>query len=528
MFLIFSILPSSSSAQEGAQYQIVWQSATAITTSQGGGEGGYALRNAIGQPQAETVAGENFLLHPGVLPGAFTVPNLVLLYVNADNDLYEYMHHLFRRAHVGAAETDGVVMMLLDGPGDDDSRLYRLDGGEAIDCPNVFADYTCDSQYVDDKNVWRFSEDLGSPATLASFIVKQIQEYPAERVILSLVGHGGGWSPNRLAGQPRPIVGQSDDELGGLLWDFHSIPGADTGHSISTTDLGDALDEVRIAIGEQPIDLLYLDACLMGMWEVAYEVKDNVQYLLASESWSWTSFQYKEHLSAVKAGVSIEEIGTSWAQNEVTFLEENFETAYTYSLVDLSLMDELGSKIDTLAQQLIETLPDSRNQIASVFAETDRFDSSQDKDYVIDGLDNYADLGHFTQVLASKFPANADLLSAGEAVSATLSSAIVTNITQSGILPATYPPNRWEWQNPSGLSIYLPLNPDANDWKRKYYDQLSASKAHNWDEFIAEYWNSPAPSVPDCPDPCGVPFAALFVEATDLEESKIYLPFTSQ
>lgn len=519
-------------AQETPPYELTWTSTTTGGSSKGGGAQGYTLLDTIGQPQVEPMQGGDYGLYPGFLSGSLTVPNLVLLYVNADNDLAQYIPELVQHAHAGASHTDGVVLMVLDGPGDDDSYWYRMDGGNSAECGATLVanePYTCNGHYVEGYNYKKFDENVGISETLASFVTTAIQTYPsAEKVILTLAGHGGGWSPNKLAGQPKQIGGQPGDpnganELGGLLWDFHSAPGAETGHALSTTDLGSALNAVKVATG-RTIDLLYLDACLMGMWEVAYEVKDSVSYLLASESWSWTSFQYDQHLHAVKQGVSIEEIGKAWARNEAVFLKNNFRTAYTYSLIKLGLMDELSNKVDRLADALTTIAPTNKAQLVEMFFAVDRFDSTQDENYVIDGLDNYADLGHLAEVIVNKFPTHMDLVTAAQAISTTLASAIITNEAESGILPAPYPANRWAWQKPTGLSIYLPLNPDADDWKRAHYHQVRSSKEHRWDDFITAFWgiNTEAPAAPVCPDPCGLPPAPLFVEAT--ATVKLYLP----
>jgi hypothetical protein len=76
-------------------------------------------------------------------------------------------------------------------------------------------------------------------------------------------------------------VAERADELGGLLWDDYTgvrdNEGKLTGNSLSTIDLRLAL-EAAFAATSRKIDLLYLDACLIGMWEVANEIKDQVHF----------------------------------------------------------------------------------------------------------------------------------------------------------------------------------------------------------------------------------------------------------
>ena len=108
--------------------------------------------------------------------------------------------------------------------------------------------------------------------TLTEFVVRTIGKHPAERYMLVLSGHGSGAVGDFLSGRSH-VVG-----LG--------IPG-----------LADALSQIRkrlegsYVVDGQPytylrddrIDILGLDSCLMGMAEVAYEVRDSVNYLIGTE-----------------------------------------------------------------------------------------------------------------------------------------------------------------------------------------------------------------------------------------------------
>ena len=495
----------------------------------------FTVEQSIGPPVAGSSSNGSFDLASGMLSGS-PIPNLVLIYVGADNkpdsgpfDLGRYIPKLVRKAHVGANETDGVVLLLLDGPQDNDARIYLLGGDSPEeDCFNVFTDYTCKGHYVEGKNVWTALdeyEDTGAPGTLTSFIVDSVQKYPAENIILSLVGHGGGWSPNTLAGQPNHIGGQPD-ELGGLLWDYHSGPGQTEGHALSTIDLGTALADVLDKTGRR-INLLYLDACLMGMWEVAHQLAPTVDYLLASESWSWTSFEYHKHLAAVKQGKSIEDIGTAWIENEKAFLD-GYRPPYTYSLLDLTQLDPLSESIHSLATTLKDSLPNSKAIMAEVFTQTDRFDSTQDKSFVIDGKDNYADIGHLATQIEESFDENSGVVNAARIMRTELEKVVVRSISRNGFLPEEYLGNEWSWQAPSGLSIYFPFNPEQDDWKRRHYHQLTSSKradgsTSSWADLIETFWGVEAPDEPDCPDPCGLPLSALTVETID-----VYLPLITR
>ncbi len=456
---------------------------------------------------------------------------LVLLYVNGDNNLALDMQkeQLVQKIHRGATNPAITVRMVLDWPIFGNSRYYQVDRRGVADCQEDIAiDYTWCGRYQDGVNVHPFPEDLGDPANLSKFIQDGIAERPhAERIILAMVGHGGGWSPNVLAGQPKGHGGKpgnQDAELGGLLWDNSTESGF--GNSLSTLDLHQALADAKSKT-DRTIDLLYLDACLMGMWEVGHQVQSEVHYLLASESWSWTSFAYAAHLAAVTNDRSIEQIGAAWISNEAAVLAP-VNHAYTFSLLDLTQMPTLTASIDGLAQQL-ELLVQSeagKANLRNAFKNSDCFDSNADAlinrtDPALgDGIDNYCDLGSFVAKVEAQFPTTAAVVNAVQAVKSAITTTVRAERSASGV-PGRASTTRWEWGALGGVSIYTPLGQD--DWKRGLYSQLAVATATQWDELLTAYWNAPIPTAPDCPQGgCDLPNGPLGVG------HRLYLPWVGR
>ena len=55
-----------------------------------------------------------------------------------------------------------------------------------------------------------------------------------------------------------------------------------TGHSIKTEELGQAMQEIASRLGHK-VDIYASDACLMGMVEVADQMKASVDYFIGSQ-----------------------------------------------------------------------------------------------------------------------------------------------------------------------------------------------------------------------------------------------------
>ena len=101
--------------------------------------------------------------------------------------------------------------------------------------------------------------DAGRPESLVDFARWAIEHYPAEHYALVIWNHGAGWS--------------------GVSYDDN------TRHGMDLPDVRNALEQICAALGEnQHVDVLDFDACLMATLEVGYELKDTVDFLVASQA----------------------------------------------------------------------------------------------------------------------------------------------------------------------------------------------------------------------------------------------------
>jgi len=108
--------------------------------------------------------------------------------------------------------------------------------------------------------------DMGNPKTLNDFIRWGQRIAPADHYLVYTWGHGCGWTLD-------------DDELrGGKAKSFCEDDGFDPdGTSINSAEISKAL------VGVHHVDVLAMDNCMMAMFEVAYQLRRQVDYLTASE-----------------------------------------------------------------------------------------------------------------------------------------------------------------------------------------------------------------------------------------------------
>jgi len=131
--------------------------------------------------------------------------------------------------------------------------------------------------------------NTGDARDLARFVAWAMEAYPAGRYALMVWNHGLGWSevrPEGAVGQearaPRPRrplfrVTAESALARGMAWD------ATSRDLLDNTELERALDSALLLSGLDRLDLLCLDACLMQMLEVAYQLRGVARYVVGSQ-----------------------------------------------------------------------------------------------------------------------------------------------------------------------------------------------------------------------------------------------------
>ena len=174
-----------------------------------------------------------------------------MVYIAGDNNLDPAaLTDIGEMAKVGSSKDVNVVVQL-DRARDRKTRRFYITkgGGYAKDCVEIFEE-----------------TNTGDPAVLEAFILWAMERYPADRYALVIWNHGGGWWDEGARRARRNIA--YDDSSGG--------------DSLDNQELQEVLGKVAQIRGKR-IDVLGMDACLMAMVEVAYQLRDWVQITVGSE-----------------------------------------------------------------------------------------------------------------------------------------------------------------------------------------------------------------------------------------------------
>lgn len=199
----------------------------------------------------------------------------ILVHLAADNNLYPFgLKDMSEMAYGFTNDKDVNVVVLFDGSKTGDSAVYEIthsDKKPAMNAP-ITSKKVTDSGLIPANN----EIDSGDPKVFAKFIDWATKKYPADHTGVVIWNHGSGifrGQPKELknaASKPADII-----NLKGFAWDDH-------GGNMNLKDLNPAFDLAVKNTGKK-LEFLDFDACLMAHVESAYQIKDHVNYLVASE-----------------------------------------------------------------------------------------------------------------------------------------------------------------------------------------------------------------------------------------------------
>ena len=375
-----------------------------------------------------------------------------LVYMAGDNNLDgAALRDIAEMARAGSTQ-DVHILVQLDRIEDQKTRRFRITpgGGFKKDCIETFSE-----------------TNTGDPQVLYSFVKWAVDNYPADRYALILWNHGSGWwedARSRAAGpagkkQRRPLF-------------RHAFPQAHRSICYDDTSGGDALDNRELmvvlagicALLGRKIDLLGMDACLMNMVEVAWQLRDSVQVIVGSEiEEPFDGWPYAEILSRLAARPRQDAAAFArWIVKSYLASYKGKGETVTQSALDLCRTADVVTKIGAMSVPLFAALDTDAKPIAAARSNSPRFYD-----------DNYIDLLCYAKNLRRK--AGPDLQAKAEALIAALKPGKGRLILSQGKIGR-------EVRGTGGLSIYFP-----GDRINPAYRALDFCADCRWPAFLERY-----------------------------------------
>ena len=247
-----------------------------------------------------------------------------------DGDIDEMERGLYSSLAGGNNQiaNDIKVLVLADKYGPGNTRLYLVSADNTAGVNSV---EIVDDSYPDGNEL-----NMGDPDTLDDFITYGMVKYPSAHNALVIWNHGAGVkSLDSGTGGSREICEDGSD----ILY-LNELQTAITG-----------------AVGSTTLDIVGMDACLMGEVETAYEMKDLAAYFVASmaEEWGYgwdysLIFNNFDTAGDIPTSVQMAEIIVKQYEDSINSAGTSYHD--TMTAVDTSKLGALKTEIDTLAELL--------------------------------------------------------------------------------------------------------------------------------------------------------------------------------
>jgi len=344
----------------------------------------------------------------------------VMVFLNGDNDLYNYAWRDFDSLEIVGSTPQVKVVIQFD-PFWGEAARYLV---EKDTIPNYIGSPVL--EYLGEV-------DMGDGSELANFVHFCAENYPANKYALIIWDHGTGFKSKDISFDISP-----EDSI--------TIPELEKALSLSTMYLG------------KKIDFLGMDACLMAMVEIAYEVKNHARVLVTSQELvPGEGWDYETILGNLVTHPTMDERDLARIVVD-SYIDYYPRGSFTQSAIDLGEISSLSGALDGLAQDILN---DSLTPPWVYLSLGDAAVYFGDVDYV--DLDSLVSLLSQDSRVKSK-----EVKESARAVQEALNKCIIHK-RASGEMAG----------NAQGLSIYFPYFP--YNYK---YDDLAFSRDTHWDEMI--------------------------------------------
>jgi hypothetical protein len=294
-------------------------------------------------------AGDSRAVGPGASADAAWT---LLVYMAADDNLERAaILDVQEMASVAGAEHVNVIVQIDRGPATQKDRGFVR--APLLNLPDF---HSAKRLRVEEMNVIELADlgetSTGAGETLAEFVAWGLETYPAQKIALVLWDHGGATA--------------------GFGWDW-----TNDHDGLTIPEIRSGVAKGLAASGRKKLDVLGFDACLMGTLEVAYELRDLADVLVASEELEPAhGWFYGAIVESLAASPSPADLGRGVvASYERVCNEKKTANLCTLSAIDLTKIDAVAAAVDTLGAEAIGAMAgdDGWRTMARARAESEQY-----------------------------------------------------------------------------------------------------------------------------------------------------------
>jgi len=418
----------------------------------------------------------------------------LMVFIAGDNDLDTY----------GTA--DIAEMMAIQNTGDELTILVQQDQSKVARDSGT-------KRYVirhgrKEKIVHLGETNTGDANTLTAFLKWGMENFEAERNIAVLWNHGGGTRDELFPGYennatnatmrsvPNPTLGNQSSffpealrlkRVEELMQAFQvekgeptrSIGKVEAKSILFDDDAKDFLDnlelkQVFVDLGKK-LDIVGFDACLMGMLEVAYQLREHAEVIVGSEElepgkgWDYEAIV---RFLVDNPNASNEEVSRAIVDAFITSYASEENLKVTLSAIRTENLKNVACLMNSFAHEILRKEPNIRSTFLSIVDAAQTFDYANNEQI-------YRDLKHFVLLTKAHYDADEEIVRVADKLLEGLAKVVVENQSNN-------------FENAHGLSVYLPLMPNMSSFAINVFSALDVNaegEAPQWLKLFKQIGN---------------------------------------
>jgi hypothetical protein len=293
--------------------------------------------------------------HAEDVTGNAVRPWTIMIYMNGKNNLEpDALNNFYAMASIGSTEQVAIVTQF----GRPRNPTAAEGGWSGVNRFYIKKDLRPRKENAIEKLPEGAASDMGRRETLTDFIAWSKAKYPAEHYMLIVWNHGQGYRLQMAALASRvPPVNKPTERNASAVGGFRAVSSDDdTGSILYNSEVEQAI--ASNFQGEQKLDILGFDACLMAMIETAYAVAPSTRLMVASEELEpGDGWQYAKWLDKVVANPQMS--GVDVGKAVVSSYADHYGNSYftTLSLLDISYVEAAAIALTEFADAIRKSGP---------------------------------------------------------------------------------------------------------------------------------------------------------------------------
>lgn len=331
--------------------------------------------------------------------------------------------------------------------------VLQLDRWEFVDTKETIRYHVKEGEVNEIKRMGE--SNTGDPRILKEFIEESAEAYPSEKLIVIIWSHGSGVDDYDIYKGKREHYFVETTKIEEIAIAFDD----------AQKDFLDNIELQKALDVEVNIDVLGFDACLMGMFEIVYQLRNEADVIVGSQyvepASGWDYPRVLEDLSldgeANKMG---EELVKFYADY---YKHENHDV--TQSAFDVDKVEKVAKDVDVFAKSLLENL-EKKKDLKYTLLSSQLFHKN-----------DYIDLMDFVKNVQERFD-DEMLLCLADRLLGSLDDLIIANHNRGYLM-----------RDANGISIYFPTQRSPFKETFEMYEKLDFSQNHpQWIALIRWYY----------------------------------------